>query len=418
MNVTFCNDGDPEFYIVILSTFKSLEVQELSDKHIAIIGAGIGGMTAAVTLAKKGVKVSIFEQAQELSEVGAGLTITPNATKGLMYLGLEKQMKEVGMAHRKQGVRHFETGEMIVPLERGEKMLEKYGAYQFQAHRADVHNVLIDELKLHKSNTIYTDHELIDLNEKNNSVELVFSNNETHEVDFVIGADGNRSVVRKIILGDDDPKFAGYVAWRGLVPVELLGEDDFDECGSSAFIAPGRVFARYLVRNGELYNYVAFLATDEWAEEGWAIPSKVDIVMDIFSDYNQQVKNIIAATPAEDLFKWGIFAREPVSKWSTKNITLLGDAAHPLEPFMGQGASLAIEDGVVLGRIIEDSDSSDEIVSRYESARVERAHFVTEHSKRAGARFTGVDPEKYTKEEHKNEEELGLFNYHPGDVIV
>ena len=418
MSVTFCNDGDPEIYIVILSTFKSLEVQELSNKHIAIIGAGIGGMTAAVTLAKKGVKVSIFEQAPELSEVGAGLTITPNATKGLMYLGLEKQMKEVGMAHRQQGVRHFETGEMIVPLERGEKMLEKYGAYQFQAHRADVHNVLIDELKLHNSNTIYTDHELIDLNEKNNSVELVFSNNETHEVDFVIGADGNRSVVRKIILGDDDPQFAGYVAWRGLVPVELLGEDDFDECGSSAFIAPGRVFARYLVRNAELYNYVAFLATDEWAEEGWAIPSKVDIVMDIFSDYNQQVKNIIAATPAKDLFKWGIFAREPVSKWSTKNITLLGDAAHPLEPFMGQGASLAIEDGVVLGRIIEDSDSSDEIVSRYESARVERAHFVTEHSKRAGARFTGIDPEKYTKEEHKNEEELGLFNYHPGDVIV
>ena len=390
----------------------------MSDKHIAIIGAGIGGMTAAVTLAKKGVKVSIFEQAPELSEVGAGLTITPNATKGLMYLGLEKQMKEVGMAHAQQGVRHFETGEMIVPLERGEKMLEKYGAYQFQAHRADVHNVLIDELKLHNSNTIYTDHELIDLNEKNNSVELVFSNNETHEVDFVIGADGNRSVVRKIILGDDDPQFAGYVAWRGLVPVELLGEDDFDECRSSAFIAPGRVFARYLVRNAELYNYVAFLATDQWAEEGWAIPSTVDIVMDIFSDYNQQVKNIIAATPANELFKWGIFAREPVSKWSTKNITLLGDAAHPLEPFMGQGASLAIEDGVVLGRIIKDSDSSDEIVSRYESARIERAHFVTEHSKRAGARFTGIDPEKYTKEEHKNEEELGLFNYHPGDVIV
>ena len=390
----------------------------MSDKHIAIIGAGIGGMTAAVTLAKKGVKVSIFEQAPELSEVGAGLTITPNATKGLMYLGLEKQMKEVGMAHKQQGVRHFETGEMIVPLERGEKMLEKYGAYQFQAHRADVHDVLIDELKLHNSNTIYTNHELIDLNEKNNSVELVFSNNETYEVDFVIGADGNRSAVRKIILGDDDPQFAGYVAWRGLVPVELLGEDDFDECGSSAFIAPGRVFARYLVRNGELYNYVAFLATDEWAEEGWAIPSKVDILMDIFSDYNQQVKNIISATPANDLFKWGIFAREPVSKWSTKNITLLGDAAHPLEPFMGQGASLAIEDGVVLGRIIEDSESSDEIVSRYEAARIERAHFVTEHSKRAGARFTGIDPEKYTKEEHKNEEELGLFNYHPGDVIV
>ena len=103
------------------------------------------------------------------------------------------------------------------------------------------------------------------------------------------------------------------------------------------------------MRNGELYNYVAFLVTDEWAEEGWAIPSDVEIVMDIFSDYNQQVKNIIKATPRDELFKWGIFARSPSENWSSDYSTLLGDAAHPLEPFMGQGASMAIEDGVELG---------------------------------------------------------------------
>ena len=106
----------------------------LKEKRIAIIGAGIGGMTAAVTLAQKGIQVSVFEQAPELSEVGAGITITPNATKGLIHLGLDQEMKKVGMAHTLQGVRHFKTGEMIVPLERGEKMLQKYGAYQFQAH--------------------------------------------------------------------------------------------------------------------------------------------------------------------------------------------------------------------------------------------------------------------------------------------
>ncbi len=261
-------------------------------------------------------------------------------------------------------------------------------------------------------------HQLTDLKEKADSVELIFSNGQIYEFDFVIGADGNRSVVRKIIIGDDDPKFAGYVAWRGLVPTKDLSENDFDECGSSAFIAPGRVFARYLVRNAELYNYVAFLATDEWAEEGWSIPSEVDIVLDIFSDYNQQVKNIISATPPDELFKWGIFTREPVFKWSTEKITLLGDAAHPIEPFMGQGASQAIEDGVVLGRIISSASSTQEIISRYESSRIERAHFVTEHSKKAGQRFTGSDPDKYSKEDHKNEEELGLFHYDPGNVIV
>ena len=393
-------------------------MHNLKEIRIAIIGAGIGGMTAALTLAQKGMQVSVFEQAPELSEVGAGITITPNATKGLIHLGLDEEMKQVGMAHRQQGVRHFKTGDMIVPLERGEKMLEKYGAYQFQAHRADVHNVLIDKFSLNHADSIYVNHQLTDLKEKADTVELIFSNGQIYEFDFVIGADGNRSVVRKIIIGDDDPKFAGYVAWRGLVPTKDLSESDFDECGSSAFIAPGRVFARYLVRNAELYNYVAFLATDEWAEEGWSIPSEVDIVLDIFSDYNQQVKNIISATPPDELFKWGIFTRDPVFKWSTEKITLLGDAAHPIEPFMGQGASQAIEDGVVLGRIISSASSTQEIISRYESSRIERAHFVTEHSKKAGQRFTGSDPDKYSKEDHKNEEELGLFHYDPGNVIV
>ena len=390
----------------------------MKDIQIAIIGAGIGGMTAAVTLAQKGFKVKVFEQAPELSEVGAGLTVTPNATKGLIYLGLGEAMNKIGMAHDLQGVRHYQTKEIIVPLKRGKHMLEKYGAYQFQVHRADIHDILIESLEKHSPGCISIDHQLVGIDQKSDRVKLIFNNQAEYECDFVIGADGTRSAVRKSILGNDEPEFSGYVAWRGVVPTDGLDESDFDECGSCAFISPGRVFARYLIRDAKEYNYVAFLATDKWAEEGWSIPSKVETVLETFSDYNQQVKNIISATPPEGCYKWGIFTRQPIAKWSSERVTLLGDAAHPLEPFMGQGASMAIEDGVVLGRIIEDASGFSEIIERYETARIERSHFVTEHSKKAGQRFTGNNPDAYTKEDHKNEEELGLFYYDPGNVIV
>ena len=390
----------------------------MKDIQIAIIGAGIGGMTAAVTLAQKGFKVKVFEQAPELSEVGAGLTVTPNATKGLIYLGLGEAMNKIGMAHDLQGVRHYQTKEIIVPLKRGKHMLEKYGAYQFQVHRADIHDLLIESLEKHSPGCVSIDHQLVGIDQKSDRVKLIFNNQAEYECDFVIGADGTRSAVRKSILGNDEPEFSGYVAWRGVVPTDGLDESDFDECGSCAFISPGRVFARYLIRDAKEYNYVAFLATDEWAEEGWSIPSKVETVLETFSDYNQQVKNIISATPPEGCYKWGIFTRQPIAKWSSERVTLLGDAAHPLEPFMGQGASMAIEDGVVLGRIIEDASGFSEIIERYETARIERSHFVTEHSKKAGQRFTGNNPDAYTKEDHKNEEELGLFYYDPGNVIV
>jgi len=390
----------------------------MKDIRIAIIGAGIGGMTAAVTLVQKGFKVNIFEQAPELSEVGAGLTVTPNATKGLIYLGLGQAMEKIGMAHELQGVRHYQTKEMIVPLKRGKHMLEKYGAYQFQVHRADIHDILIENLEKYSPGCVSVDHQLVGIDQKSDRVKLIFNNQAEYEFDFVIGADGTRSAVRTAIMGNAEPEFSGYVAWRGVVPTDGLDESDFDECGSSAFISPGRVFARYLIRDAKEYNYVAFLATDEWAEEGWSIPSKVETVLETFSDYNQQVKNIISATPPEGCYKWGIFTRQPIAKWSSERVTLLGDAAHPLEPFMGQGASMAIEDGVVLGRIIEDASGFSEIIERYETARIERSHFVTEHSKKAGQRFTGNNPDAYTKEDHKNEEELGLFYYDPGNVIV
>jgi salicylate hydroxylase len=232
----------------------------------------------------------------------------------------------------------------------------------------------------------------------------------------LVGCDGIRSTVREQLFGAESPRFTGYIAWRGLVPVENI-DPALLEPESGICIGPGKTLTRYLIGTRGLVNYVAVAQRSGWEVEGWSVHSEVAEVLGEFSEFHSSMRDILAATPPDKCFKWALFDRDPLENWSVGCVTLAGDAAHPMLPFMGQGAVMAIEDAVVLSRCLEESSSVTEALSRYEAARTERCAMVMLES-RANIKRLQADPGSYTKKSHKNEQRLGLFDYDAATISI
>lgn len=389
----------------------------MKDIRIAVIGAGMAGLTAALSLQKNGFKPVVYELAPQLGEVGAGLTISPNSTHGLEYVGLAEDLKKRANVPEAQAIMHYQTGEILVETKRGEIPFQKYGAYYYQIHRADLHDMLSAKAKATDPNCLVLDHAFSSCVETDDGIEITFTNCNKVSCDVVIGADGIRSAVRTDMFGPEDPKFTGNIAYRGLVNKGDLS-DDVVTPPSGVAIAPRKAFTRYLVRNGSVINFVAFVRRDGWDEEGWSIPVTQEELLEEFGDWHPRVSDLIKATPEDKVFKWALYDRDPLEQWTKGRVTLLGDAAHPMLPFMGMGAAMGIEDGVVLGRAFGASDTIDEALSRYEAARKERANYVLVKSRAARERLQSDKPSEYDDSKHKNEESIGLFEYNPGTVPV
>jgi salicylate hydroxylase len=390
----------------------------MKEQEFVIIGAGIGGLTTALALQQQNFKVRIYEQAKTLTEVGAGLTLSPNANHALNFLGLESQLSKAAMIPRSGGVRHYQTGEMLITNDRDLSPRERYGADYLQIHRADLHEILMDAVLKNDPNCVKNGYRLKSFEQSNyNVISADFYNNKSINCNILVGCDGIHSAVREIIFGKNEPRFTGYIAWRGLVPVEKLSSDILYP-DSAICTGPEQTFTRYIIRDGSLLNYIAIAKRDGWENESWTIRSQVDEVLDEFSDWSPDVKRIIAATPEDELYKWALFDRDPLPFWNLGHVTLLGDAAHAMLPSLGQGAAMAIEDAVVLARSFASSDTVTEALKRYQSARHARTSFVLEESRNNIKRLQRPDTSGYNQKTHKNEEILGLFDYNPAIVEI
>lgn len=381
---------------------------------IGIVGAGIGGLTAALSLLREGFAVRVYEQAPALGEVGAGLSLSPTAVHGLNALGLRDTLQSKAYQPEDQCVRHYQTAQPMVWINRGKSLVEKYGERYYLIHRADLHDALAAKVRELSPDAIVVNKKCIGIEQGAASATVRFEDGSSASADLFVGADGSRSTVRNALFGPLEPQYTGYIAWRGLVPMAKVPKEILDP-PSGIFVGPGHLVNRYPVRNWELLNFVAFAERPAWTAEGWSIRSSVEELLAEFHDWHPAVRTFMAETPPQNLFKWGLFDREPLPSWSQGNVTLLGDAAHPVLPFLGHGAVLAIEDGVVLARALSAAGNVSEALRRYEKARMQRAAFVVIESRKAGKQFHSRETDTYSQRTNNMavDEGIGLFSYNP-----
>lgn len=373
--------------------------------RIAIIGAGIGGLTAGLALQQAGFDPVIYERAPMLGEVGAGLSISPNATHGLNALGFADWITLHANEPLEQALFHGETGEPLRSFDR-RTTRETYGAPYVQVHRADLHEALVKRFGPANCRLCA---DLIGIGADG---ALTFADGVNIHCDVVIAADGLRSVVRDALFDSDPPQFSGHVAWRALVDAAALGSD-YVRRRNTNHIGPGRNFVTYPVRGSALVNIVMLTRSAEWAEESWAAKGTLAGLRSHFDGWCPHVQRAIDAIDESQLYRWGLFIRKPLDSWIAGRVALLGDAAHPMLPFMGQGASSAIEDGIVLGRAFAAEADPLQALALYETSRIKRASFLQAESNLGGDRLQALDPYVLRDKPVQNEDALGIFSYNP-----
>lgn len=387
-----------------------------SQKKYIVIGAGIGGLSLALALQKLNHKVFVFEKAPEIKEVGAGVMLTPNATRALDYLGVLSKIENDATLPERTIVRHYLSGEEMSNTDLGDSFTFQYGHPYYDVHRVNIHSALYDSVKLNDPECIAVNHELVEFSQNDNSVKAKFSNDKTIEGDFLIGCDGVHSIVRKTIKETDNPRYTGNVAWRGLMPIGSLPDHQRGP-EITIWIGPKKHFVEYTIKSGTIKNYVAISNVKEWQEEGWTVRSSVTQALDEFINWHKDVKNIISATPVDQCFKWGLFDRDPLESWSEGRATILGDAAHPMLPFMAQGAAMSIEDAIVLSRCFNQSKSPKETYRRYEKARIARTSWCQLQSREAGHLFQKIST-KEALDSDRAERGRILYEYEASRVEI
>lgn len=344
---------------------------------ILIAGAGIGGLTAAIALAQNGLHVEMFEAASELSEVGAGLQQGPNAMQVHEALGTSKAIEAVAFEPESIEFRHYKTGKSLLSNSLKGAHEKRYGQKYLHIHRADLHKILLETalaagVKLHLNHSVKS-------YEQDGATVYAEIGDASFRGDVLIGADGIKSKIRPQMLGPEKNTYTKNVAWRGIVPASKLPQGHIPPCANN-WLGPKRHFVSYYIRGGQYINFVAIEERDDWTEESWSQPGDMAQLRAAFTGWDSRVTDLLEA--CEDCYLWGLFDHPPLAGWTEGRVALLGDAAHPMLPFMAQGATMAIEDGWVLAQSI--SAHKDDIqmgLKAYETARYTRATLIQKMSR-------------------------------------
>jgi len=335
---------------------------------VAIVGAGIGGLAAAACLRRVGIDVHIYEQAQRFARIGAGIQQSPNAMKVLRALGLEARLREHGFQARGSLNRAFDSGDLLWERPMGSQSENRYGAPYLLLHRGDLHAALASIVP---DDIISRNRKLAGVEQRSDTLRLAFADGSHADADAVIGADGVHSVVRETLFGKQAPHFTGRVAYRTTFPAARLNRLAIDD--SAKWWGPDRHIVIYYInpRRDEVY-FVTSTPEPEFSVESWSAKGDLDVLRTAYADFHPIVRGVLDACP--DVHKWAIVVREPLPRWSEGNITLLGDACHPMTPYMAQGAATSIEDAAVLSRCLDgvDRDGIAAAFRRYEETRKAR----------------------------------------------
>ncbi|PQA86410.1 FAD-dependent monooxygenase [Hyphococcus luteus] len=351
---------------------------------IGIIGAGIGGLTAALALLRRGFDVEVYEQAHELKEVGAGLQIAANATRVFDNLGILDRVVSVGFQPEGKEVRLWNTGQTWKLFDLGAESVERYGFPYVTIHRGDLHSALVDAVRAVKPDAIHLNHHFNSSEQDGASVTLHFDDQPSVACNIVIGADGVHSAMRKQLFGEGKADFTGIVAWRGLIPFERLPERLRRPIGTN-WIGPGGHVIHYPLRPGKLMNFTSVVENQEWKIESWSEPGTVEEYHADYPGWHPDVHEYIQNI--DEPFRWALFSRPPMKTWTQGRITLLGDACHPALPFLAQGAAMAIEDGLILARALGAYENPEKALKAYEDARIERTSRMVRGAAKNTERF-------------------------------
>jgi salicylate hydroxylase len=336
---------------------------------IGINGGGIGGMAAAIALRQAGHDVEVYEQATSYGRVGADINLTPNAVRALASLGILDGLKETAAQPTHRISRMWDTGEETSRLAMGDEAEKKYGAPQLTIHRAD----LLDALRLKlPADVVFLGHRIEAIDTTGVDPVVRFTDGTSRQVDALVGADGIHSPTRTALFGPESPQFTGLVSYRSVVDRSALNIPNLDAFTKWWGPTPDLQIVTFPLNRGRETFVFATTAQDDWRHESWTMPGDVEELRRAYAGFHAEARALLDA--CEAVTKSALYVRDPLPRWSVGRVTLLGDACHPMVPFMAQGACMAIEDAVVLGRALDGVDVAGVAAAfqNYENARKER----------------------------------------------